>query len=189
MKKESTIAYILRLSVTLLVITSVIAGLLAGVNAITVDKIAAINAEKTRKAISTVLESAEAPVALESFSDPTGLVKTVYAAEEGYAIQVAPSGFNGEINMMVGVSKDGQVLGFSIISHTETAGLGAVAAASSSAGNAFRSQFAGQSGSLAVTKDGGTIDALTSATITSRAVTAGVNAALQCAENLNKEAA
>ena len=53
-----------------------------------------------------------------------------------------------------------------------------MAADKTAAGKAFRGQFAGASGTLAVTKDGGSIDAITSATITSRAVTQGVNAAL-----------
>ena len=86
--------------------------------------------------------------------------------------------------MMVGVDNEGNVLGISIVSHTETAGLGAVAAASTSAGEAFRGQFAGTSGSVAVSKDGGALEAITGATITSRAVCAGVNAALACVANL-----
>ena len=86
--------------------------------------------------------------------------------------------------MMVGVDNDGKVLGISIISHTETAGLGAVAAATTSAGEAFRGQFVGQSGSVAVSKDGGAMDAITGATITSRAICVGVNAALACAGDL-----
>ena len=73
-----------------------------------------------------------------------------------------------------------KVTGISIIKHTETAGLGAVAAAGTPAGEAFRSQFVGASGSVAVTKDGGEMDAITGATITSRAICAGVNAALEC---------
>ena len=81
--------------------------------------------------------------------------------------------------MMVGVDKAGSVLGISIISHTETAGLGAVAAAGTPAGEAFRGQFVGTSGSVSVTKDGGQMDAITGATITSRAICVGVNAALE----------
>lgn len=75
--------------------------------------------------------------------------------------------------MMVGVDNDGKVTGISIISHTETAGLGATAAADTDAGRAFRDQFIGMSGTVSVTKDGGEVDALTGATITSRAVCTG----------------
>ena len=181
MKTQNNVLYILRLSLTLLVITAVVAALLAGVNSITAPIIAAANEAKTQAAIEAVLPGGGSPV---DFTDSTGLVSAVYASDSGYAVQVAPSGFDGEINMMVGIDKDGKVLAISIISHTETAGLGAVAAAQTSAGEAFRGQFAGTSGSLSVSKDGGTIDAITGATITSRAVCAGVNAALACVEDL-----
>ena len=176
-----TTLYILRLAVTLLLITGVVAAALGGVNAITEPEIARIKAEKIQKAVSEVLPGGGEE--LESFPDETGTVQKVYASQTGYAVQVAPAGFAGNITMMVGIV-DGKVNGVSIISHTETAGLGAVAAADTSAGEAFRQQYAGQSGQLAVAKDGGTIDALTGATITSRAVTAGVNAAIACAEKL-----
>ena len=86
--------------------------------------------------------------------------------------------------MMVGIGKDGKVLGISIISHTETAGLGAVAAAENTKGQAFRDQFIGMGGSLSVTKDGGQVDALTGATVTSRAICAGINAALECVKEV-----
>ncbi|MDO4750036.1 MAG: FMN-binding protein, partial [Eubacteriales bacterium] len=63
----------------------------------------------------------------------------------------------------------------------ETPGLGAVAAASTDAGVAFREQFVGTTGNLTVNKDGGTIDAITGSTVTSRAVTNGVNSAVEAA--------
>lgn len=184
MNKTSNVGYILRLCLTLLAICAVVAVLLAGVNAITEPRIAEINAEKTVQAIAAVLRDAAEAQPLDEFPDDTGMVKAVYASPTGYAVQVASPGFDAEIDMMVGVDLEGRVLGISVISHTETAGLGAVAAAQTEKGKAFRSQFEGQSGILAVAKDGGTIDALTSATITSRAVTAGVNAALACTGQL-----
>ena len=182
MKTQSTPMYILRLAMTLFIITAVVAVALAGVNAITAPLIEAINYQKTQAAIEAVLPGGGEQV--ENFTDATGLVKAVYASGTGYAIQVAPSGFGGEIDMMVGIDKDGNVIAIDIISHAETAGLGSVAADSTSKGEAFRSQFAGLFGALAVDKDGGQIDSITSATITSRAVVAGVNAALECAKNL-----
>lgn len=181
MKTQSNVAYILRISLTLLVITAVVAALLAGVNAITAPIIAKANEAKTQEAINAVLPGGGDSVA---FNDATGLVTNVYASDTGYAVQVTPSGFDGEIDMMVGIDKDGKVLGISIISHTETAGLGAVAAANNAKGEAFREQFVGMSGSVAVSKDGGEVDALTGATITSRAICDGINAALACVENL-----
>lgn len=181
MKTESTVKYVLRLALTLLLITSLVAIALAGVNAITAPKIAALNAQKTQEAIEAVLPGGGGEVA---FTDDTGLVTTVYQGDAGYAVQVVPSGFNGGITMMVGIDQSGTVLGISIISNTETAGLGAVSAANTSAGEAFRGQFVGTSGSVAVSKDGGQLDAITGATITSRAVCTGVNAALACVANM-----
>lgn len=181
MKTESSAAYIARLAITLLLITAVVATLLAEVNAVTEPRIETLNAEKTQTAIEAVLPGGGEEIA---FTDDTGLVSTVYRGESGYAVEVTPAGFNGTVTMMVGVDNSGKVLGISIVNHTETAGLGAEAASQGAAGTAFRSQFAGMSGSVSVSKDGGQVDALTGATITSRAVCTGVNAALNAVAKL-----
>ena len=183
MKKGNLAVYVLRISLTLLAITAFVALALAGVNAVTAERIAQIKQEKMQQAMAEVLPGAQD---LESvaFTDATGTVKTVYASKDGFVVEVTPAGFGGAITMMVGIKTDGTVNGISIVSHTETAGLGSVAAADTSAGEAFRGQFVGLSGALAVDKDGGEIDSITSATITSRAVTAGVNAALACVAGL-----
>jgi electron transport complex protein RnfG len=182
-KTESTVMYVLRLALTLFLIAAVVAGVLAGVNSITAPVIAKLNEEKTQQAIETVLPGGYSEM-IENFDDQDGLVTKVYKGENGYAMEVRPAGFNGEIVMMVGVDFEGNVLGISLVSHTETAGLGAVAAAKTEAGNAFRSQFTGKTGEILVTKDGGNIDAITGATITSRAVCVGVSAAIACAATL-----
>ena len=175
MKKENTVLYVARLAITLLIIAAVMAAALAGVNSVTAPIIAQLKAEKTQQAIELVLPGGGDEVA---FTDESGIVNTVYQGANGFAVEVAPVGFDSAVTMMVGIDNEGNVLGIDIISHKETAGLGAVAAADTAAGAAFRDQFVGKSGSVAVSKDGGEIDALTGATITSRAVCAGVNAAL-----------
>ena len=177
MKQESTFRYVMRLTLTLLAICAVVAAALSGVNAITKNKIAAISAEKTQNAIEAVLPGGGEET---EFEDETGLVTRVYLGQQGYAVEVTPAGFNGTITMMVGISFDGKVLGISIISHTETAGLGAVAAANTSKGQLFRESFVGLSGLVQTQKDGGLADTITGATITSRAICDGVNAALAC---------
>ena len=183
MKKENSVMYILRLTVTLLIISAVMAAALAAVNSVTEPIIAQLTAEKTQKAIEAVLPGGGEAVDVPAV-DVGVPVNKVYRGENGYAVEVAPSGFDNTITMMVGIDNEGNVLGIDIISHTETAGLGAVAAATTSAGEAFRSQFAGKSGSVTVSKDGGEIDALTGATITSRAVCDGINAALAIVANM-----
>ena len=174
MKKENVVMYILRLALTLLVIAGVMAAALAGVNSVTAPIIEKLTYEKTQAAVSAVLSGGGDTVEFPAMD----LVSKVYRGENGYAVEVTPSGFDNTITMMVGVDNEGAVTGISIIDHSETAGLGAVAAATTAAGESFRAQFQGMTGSVSVTKDGGQVDAITSATITSRAVCAGVNAAL-----------
>ena len=97
----------------------------------------------------------------------------------GYAITVtSKGGYGGDIKFTVGFLLDGTVSGISYLSISETAGLGMEAKNSS-----FINEFVGKSGgSFVVNKDNAAglpneIDAISSATITSRAVTQGVNAA------------
>lgn len=177
--KETTgAAYYLKLTMTLLIISVVVSGLLGLTNYITADKIAQINADKTASSMEEVLP-ADSYTELE-YTGQQENVAAVYQAEgRGYVVEVTPSGFGGTIDMMVGVGTDGAVTGVSIISMSETSGLGANADKKD-----FRYQYVGKSGTLAVTKDGGEIDALTGATITSRAVTNGVNTALAVADEM-----
>ena len=100
------------------------------------------------------------------------------AGDEGYVITTTDKdGFGGNIQITVGIKKDGTINGVSILSISETAGLGMRAKEPS-----FYNQFAGQQAEkFYVSKDGGDgqpIDALSGATITSRAVTGAVNTAL-----------
>ena len=174
---SNSTAYYLKLAGILLAICVVVSGLLGLTNLVTADRIDAIKAEKTNASMQEVLPS-DSYTALE-YTGEDPLVKAVYQADGGYVVEVTPSGFGGELDLVVGVASDGTVTGVSIISHLETSGLGANATK-----EGFRSQYVGKSGTLAVSKDGGTIDALTGATITSRAVTRGVNAALAVAGEL-----
>ena len=170
----------LRAVVTLLLITVVMAGLLAAVNSITEKPIAQYQAEKTQQALAGVLaDGVTLGQALDAFHDETGLITGVYATSDGYVMLVTTAGYGGDIDMAVGVSSTGSVTGVELISHSETSNLGANAERPE-----FREQFVGLTEPAAVTKDGGTIEALTGATVTSRAITRGVNAALACAAAL-----
>ncbi len=169
-------SYILRLTLTLLLITAVVAGLLGLVNALTEDAIAAHTREKAEKAMQEVLPAdSYEPIPAER----DGIAAAYRAADQGYVVRVSTNGFGGAIDMMVGVGIDGRVTGVSIISHSETASLGA-----NCTRDDFRAQFAGKTGGLSVSKDGGEIEALTGATVTSRAVTEGVNLALSFVEEV-----
>ncbi len=174
-KKEPGMA---QLVITLFAISAICAVLLGLVNSITMGPIADAKEAKTKAAMEAVLV-ADSYQQVE-YSGQNALVSAVYqAGDVGYVVQVVPSGFGGAIDMMVGVDASGTVTGVSIISMAETSGLGANASKEN-----FRQQFVGAAGSVAVTKDGGTIESLTGATITSRAVSDGVNAALETVETM-----
>lgn len=184
----SVVKFTLRLVLPLLLIVVMVAAALGGINAITEDRIADAQKQKVQQAIAEVLPDCTQLQQLPFSAQEHPLVRTVYAAAGGYAVEVEPAGFGGSIRMMVGVDANGKVLGISIIRHAETAGLGAVAAASTTKGQAFRDSFLGVSYPVSVSKDGGEVDTITGATITSRAVADGVNAALKWVESLQKEA-
>ncbi len=91
--------------VTLFLITAVMAGLLALVNSVTAGPIAAAQREKDRRgpSLGVLREGVELGEQLESFPDETGLVEGVYKTSDGYVVEVTPSGYGGEIHMVVGV--------------------------------------------------------------------------------------
>ena len=84
----------------------------------------------------------------------------------------------------MGVSPDFTCTGISVIEHSETSGLGANAASTGEVGVNFRKQFVGQDESIALANAGGSIDALTGATITSRAITGAVAESIRVVKSL-----
>lgn len=175
----STGAYVFRLTLTLFLITTIVAGLLGLVNYVTADTIAEQIAQKAENAMRQVLEAdSYEPLDVPEESAVTAAYR---AGDRGYVVRVAPNGFGGAIDMMVGVDVSGAVTGVAIVSQSETASLGANCTRED-----FRAQFTGKTGTLSVSKDGGEIEALTGATVTSRAVTEGVNTALEFVQEVLK---
>ena len=169
--------YIARLAITLLAITAVAALLLSIVYSVTKPTIDA-RAEQTRnESMSQVM--AGATEFTEVQYTPTEGVTGVNAAYNGtelmgYCVQVGPSGFGGVIDMMVGVSTDGSVTGVAILNHGETSGLGTKAMTPE-----FLSQYVGATGKLTVKTGAPTdIDHISGATVSSTAITNGVNIAM-----------
>lgn len=102
----------------------------------------------------------------------------------GYCVKVEPTGFSGKISMMVGIGADGEVQGVKITSMSETPGLGA------KADDKWLTQFKGKNSGVSVIKSGtakdNEINAISGATITSKAVTDGVNTAANAAKTISK---
>lgn len=189
--------FILKVAGTLTAICLVVAALLGGVNAVTADRIDAINLANTEASLKAVAETAdefsEAALtdAMTSAASAQGAKVTeayeVKAGGEriGYAFKMVASGSQGNIEMIVGVDADNAVTGVSIVSNKETAGIGSKVMDNNAlpSGTKVLDQFIGKSGagSLVVGK---TVDAISGATVSSKGVTKGVNAALAVAEAL-----
>jgi len=105
---------------------------------------------------------------------------------EGVAFETSGKGFGGDVGVMVGINvKDDKLLGVSVTTHSETPGMGARAKTDPN----FVAQFKGLSAKekFKVTQDGGSINALSGATITSRAVSAATSEADQIYAKLKPE--
>ena len=157
----------------LTVICIVAAVLLAATNLATKDVIAA-NAQ--REAMETLGKLLPDATAFETLESGILVGKDGAGNVVGYALASATQGFGGEVETTVAARPDGVINGISVggSNFAETAGLGARAKEPE-----FQAQFAGKSAPVALTKDGGEIEALSGATITSRAVIKGVNQAME----------
>ncbi len=183
MLKREDLKEILRVGVILFAITALSALVLATVNSVTAPVIAANNEKKQAEAMGVVMSLATEFEQIQNEPTDDKYFGNVYKAKNeageviGYVALVSPNGYGGEISMVVGVNPDLTVSGIDVISHSETAGLGAKCDTEE-----FKAQFAGKTQGVEVIKNGASensIDAISSATITSKAVTSGVNAALE----------
>lgn len=167
-------------TVSLFVICAVSTVLLALTNNVTAPMIADLAAKTAAETRQTVLSGAN------RFSDPETITLdgTAYACYEGfdgektvgYVFTTQSKGYGGAVEIMTGIDLSGKVTGVQTLTLNETAGLGMNAK-----NDAFRDQFKGKSGKIGVAKnnpDDNEIQALTGATITSKAVTDAVNIAL-----------
>ena len=184
-KKESTLINML---VALLVITAVSGGVLGLVYGMTKDAIAEVDQKKNEAAIKAVLPLENVTYQADTLkynyegselSFPCTLAYDANGIFQGAAVKTSEGGFGGKIDMMVGFLADGTIKGTSVLSHSETPGLGA------NMTGKFKDQFVDKNPAnykLIVTKDGGDVDAITAATITSRAFSKAVDKAYQAFE-------
>lgn len=190
--------FILKVAGTLTVISLIVAALLGLVNNITKDKIAEIDAENTRIAMSAVVpEGSEFTDKLEisedmaaAAADQGGKLMELYGvtnggAEAGYVMKISASGSQGSIVMMVGVDANKAITGISVVSHAETSGIGTkvVGNEPNADGVPVLDQFMGMSGAGSL-EVGKTVTAISGATVSTKGITMGANAALAVVETL-----
>ena len=174
MKKNDTLKSI----IVLVSICLVIAAAMAGVNMLTKDRIAAVQAEKEAKALEAVLSENAGFEKLSDIADLPETVKAVYRDKdgEGIAMLLAAKGYDSSnpISIAVGFDKDGNITKCHVISCTgETSGIGTKVK-----GESFLSQFSGNG-------DMGGVDTISGATISSSAFLSAVEDAFKVIGTIN----
>lgn len=180
----------IKLGVILMLIAGCAAGALAVVNSFTEPLIQKQHEEALQNALSEVLPGSDVFVLHNELKNqaPTvvqGILGDIYVAESGtgegaagLVVTALPAGYSSTVTLLVGMNAAGSLTGIRVISQSETPGLGSrIAEPEFYAQEAFAGQTVSEE--LKVTKDGGNVDAVTSATISSRAVVRGVNAAFE----------
>lgn len=176
----------LNMTACLVCVTLVCASLLAGVYELTKEPIAVAEAAAKQKAIEKVSPAFELmqevcePVLMGADSVNVTYVKTMAADSTliAYVLDAASVGFGGTLNLKVSFLPDGRIYRTTVLSHSETPGLGAKCQSDSAFIKQFDSLMVAGGAALTVSKDGGEIDAITASTITSRAYCVAVNNAV-----------
>ena len=179
---------LLNMFVALFVICIVAGGVLGIVFNATKDPIAAAENAKRTAAIKNVLpdfktlKTVNVKSAMEDAEIPFHLAYDADNNFIGAAVETFTNkGFSGNISLMVGILADGTIKNISVLQHAETPGLG-----SKMEEETFKGQFNDKNAdyfNFSVKKDGGDVDAITAATISSRAFCDAVNRALSTFEN------
>jgi electron transport complex protein RnfG len=171
MKKLESTWY--NMAIVLTVISVVAGAALAYVNELTKGPIAEIQQRNEAQAIKTVLCDENA-VITDTISNGDVVL---YLTDKGAAVKTTDplnGSFGGGLTIMVGLNKDFQVLGYTVLLSNETPGLGAKADEWFLKGG--KGEIVGRTaGQLATTKDNGDIDAITASTITTRSFLRAVN--------------
>lgn len=182
--QEINIKEIIKTGFILFIITAVAALILACANKVTAPIISENQLKRTYDAMAVVMPGASAFENIEVGEEQPN-ISEVYEAKDsgqkkiGSCIVAAANGYGGEIKVLVGIDIENKVTGVQIMSHSETPGLGANASKPD-----FIDQFNGKTFGVEAVKSNvgdNEINAMSGATITSKAVTSAVNAALSFA--------
>ena len=181
---------VLNTGVKLFVITSVVCVMLFFVNYVTKDRIAEFELTKINNAITALIGDDEGLRIDKADDYGEKNIKDVYVVTKGdgddqkvfgYCVYVTDKGYGGEMDLLVGLTANGYVSGIEVISDKETAGIGKKVLSGD-----FMTRFNGRGGEVVLGEDG--INAVSGATITSKAVTRCVNTVLEFYNNSLKEA-
>lgn len=174
---------------SLVIISVVAAGALAGVYILTLESINAQKAAKQQEAILAVLPTGAEISETEEVNGLTIYHATINGIPCGAAVKTEADGFGGPQKIMVGINPEGLIYGYEVLEHQETPGLGdKISTWFKNPDKPAQSIIAREAGKLVVSKDGGEVDAITAATISSRAFLNAINKAHAAYMNGNVEA-
>ena len=188
---------IIKPSIILFLVCAIMTGALAYVNSVTEPRIDENNKIAEQESLRNVYDDADnfldAKTGEELMTegiDVSDNIEKLYTAQKGgqsvgYVVSVFSSGYGGKLKILVGIDNDLNIKGISLVSHNETPGLGANAA-----NPKFTDQFLGKAPQKEfnvvkrVPNDDSEIQAITAATVTSKAVTKGVNEAVELVRSI-----
>ena len=158
----------------------VMGGVLAWVNHLTSGPIDVQKQQALENGIKTVMQADQLTVSKTDTVKATDAkgkeqIYIIYNNEKGAAVESTAMGFGGQLKVLVGFDNDGNILGYTLLEHQETPGLGAKADQWFQKGQKGDIIGKNPSSPLTVSKDGGQVDAITASTITSRAFLLAVN--------------
>ena len=158
----------------------VMGGVLAWVNHLTSGPIDVQKQQALENGIKTVMQADQLTVSKTDTVKTTDAkgkeqIYIIYNNEKGAAVESTAMGFGGPLKVLVGFDNDGNILGYTLLEHQETPGLGAKADQWFQKGQKGDIIGKNPSSPLTVSKDGGQVDAITASTITSRAFLLAVN--------------
>ncbi len=162
----------------LTIISLVASGGLAFMHQITAGPIAAAEKKSQEEAIRMVLpDFAQLDTAIVVNDNKVFRAYDANGSTVGMAVETVSKGFGGDMTVMVGIKADGTIYEYKLLKHAETPGLGDKAATWFKEKSDIRG-LSDNNGALTVSKDGGSVDAITAATISSRAFLNTINSAL-----------
>ena len=159
----------------------VVTALLAYINSVTSPIIAEAEAKAEIKAQQEVLTQADGFEEIKDVKLPEGVTKAVKATNGvGYVFSLTTKGYGGDINLICGIKADGSIESVQTLKHSETSGIGSKVVDN---GSSYRKQYEGK------TADNyDTVDAVTGATISSKAYKKAIDTAFEAYSAVMKEA-
>lgn len=153
------------------VVSIVLTGLILLGASMALNGVAAKNAQAEHLKIMQTLLPGSTEFVVEPYSGEDTNIRSVHKGETGFVIETVTAGYAGDITMLIGVSKEGKVTGLVVREMSETISLGANALNDTD----FLAQFLNTSGEAEI---GTNVDAISGATVTSRAIARSINSAV-----------